>query len=359
MTGSSIGKIFKVTTWGESHGESIGCIIDGVPSEIRISEKDIQSFLDKRRPGQSKYTTQRKEPDRIKILSGVFEEKTTGTPISLLIENVDKKSKDYTEISDKFRPGHADFTYYKKFGIRDYRGGGRASARETAMRVAAGAIARKILGKKILITGGIIQLGNKKINHKKWDDKEILKNDFFCPDKHSVEPWKKYLNQIRKSGSSIGAVIEIRVSGVPIGLGEPIFDKIDALIAHGIMSIPAVKGVEIGRGFESASLKGEENADEIFTKNKKIFFKSNNSGGTLGGITSGQDIIVKFAVKPTSSILTSRKTINKSLENVSIITKGRHDPCVGIRAVPVGEAMIAIILADCFLINQSRKKTGI
>ena len=356
MTGSSIGKIFRVTTWGESHGESIGCIIDGVPSGIKICEKEIQSFLDKRKPGQSKFTTQRKEPDKIKILSGVFEEKTTGTPISLLIENIDKKSKDYSDISEKFRPGHADFTYFKKFGIRDYRGGGRASARETAMRVAAGAIARKILGKKVVIKGGLIQLGEKKINYKKWDDKEILKNDFFCPDKYSVESWKKYLNEVRKSGSSIGAIIEIRVSGVPTGLGEPIFDKIDALISHGIMSIPAVKGVEIGRGFESASLKGEENADEIFTKNKKIFFKSNNAGGTLGGITSGQDIVVKFAVKPTSSILKSKKTINKDLKNVSIITKGRHDPCVGIRAVPVGEAMIAIVLADCFLINQARKK---
>ncbi len=354
MTGSSIGKILKLTTWGESHGEAIGGVLDGVPSGISITEKEIQFFLNQRKPGQSKYTTQRKEPDKIKILSGVFNGKTTGTPISLIIHNVDKKSKDYSGISETFRPGHADFTYHKKYGNRDYRGGGRASARETAIRVAAGAIARKILGKKTLIKGSLVQLGDKKINYSNWDNKEIDKNELFCPDISAVESWKNYLKDIRKRGSSIGAVIEIRVTAVPIGLGEPIFDKIDALIAHAIMSIPAVKGVEIGKGFESATLMGEENSDEIYSKNKKIFFKSNNAGGTLGGITSGQDLIIKFAVKPTSSILIPKKTINKKLDNISIITKGRHDPCVGIRAVPIGEAMIALILADCFLIQKTR-----
>ena len=355
MTGSSIGKIFKVTTWGESHGEAIGCVIDGVPSGLEITEKEMQFFLDKRKPGTSQFTTQRKEPDKIKILSGVFEGKTTGTPISILINNVDKRSKDYSDIKDSFRPGHADYTYFKKFGLRDYRGGGRASARETAMRVAAGAIARKILGKSIIIKGALTQIGSKKIDYTNWNDKEIDKNDFFCPDKHSVEIWKDYLKNVRKQGSSIGAIIEIKASGIPVGLGEPIFDKVDASIAHAMMSIPAVKGVEIGKGFESATLKGEENSDEIYYKDKKIMFKSNNSGGTLGGITSGQDIIVRFAVKPTSSILKPRKSINKKMENISLITKGRHDPCVGIRAVPIGEAMLAIVLADCFLIQRTRK----
>lgn len=354
MTGSSIGKIFKVTTWGESHGEAIGCVIDGVPSGIKIDEAEIQAFLDRRKPGNSKFTTQRKEPDKAKILSGVFEGVTTGTPISILINNVDKRSKDYSDIKDSFRPGHADYTYFTKFGIRDYRGGGRASARETAMRVAAGVIARKILGKSIKIKGALIQIGTKKIDYSKWNDKEIDNNEFFCPDKYTVEIWKDYLKKIRKQGSSIGAIIEIKASGIPIGLGEPIFDKIDALISHAMMSIPAVKGVEIGRGFESATLQGEDNSDEIYYKNKKVTFKSNNSGGTLGGITSGQDIIVRFAVKPTSSILKPRKSIDKKMRNISLITKGRHDPCVGIRAVPIGEAMLAIVLADCFLIQRSR-----
>ena len=355
MTGSSIGKIFKVSTWGESHGKAIGCTIDGVPSGIKITESFIQKYLDKRKPGNSKFTSQRKEPDKVSILSGVFEGETTGTPISLIIENVDKRSKDYSDIKDSFRPGHADLTYFSKFGVRDYRGGGRASARETAMRVAAGAIARKILGNSINIKGALVQIGTKKIEHKNWNDSEIDKNNFFCPDKNTVEVWAKYLQNIRKQGSSIGALIEIKVSGVPAGLGEPIFDKIDALISHAIMSIPAVKGVEIGNGFECVAMRGEDNADEISSNKKNIKFKSNNSGGSLGGITSGQDIIIRFAVKPTSSILKPKKTINKKHQNVSIITKGRHDPCVGIRAVPIGEAMIAIVLADCFLINKTRK----
>ena len=355
MTGSTIGKIFRLTTWGESHGKAIGCVIDGVPSGIKVNEKDIQKFLDKRKPGQSKYTTQRKEPDKVKVLSGIFNGITTGTPIALEIENVDQRSKDYSEISSAFRPGHADFTYAKKYGIRDYRGGGRASARETAMRVAGGAIARKILGKKVKIRGALVQIGKKKINKEKWNWKEVEKNNFFCPDKHTVKIWENYLEDIRKSGSSIGAVIEIHATGIPVGLGEPIFDKIDALIAHAMMSIPAVKGVEIGKGFESASLKGEENVDEIYTRNDKVFFTSNNSGGTLGGLSSGQDMIVRFAVKPTSSILKVKKTINEKNENISLKTKGRHDPCVGIRAVPVGEAMLAVVLADCLLQHKARK----
>jgi len=352
MTGSSTGKLFKVSTWGESHGEALGCVIEGVPSKIKITEKFIQRFLERRKPGQSKYTTQRKESDKIKILSGVFNGITTGTPISLIIYNEDTRSKDYEEIKKKFRPGHADFTYFKKYGIRDYRGGGRASARETAMRVAAGAIAQKILGNKVKIKGALIQIGKKRIDEKRWDWKEIENNDFFCPDKLTVPKWENYLKNIRKNGSSTGAIIQINVSGVPVGLGEPVFDKVEALLAKAIMSIPAVKGFEIGSGFKSAELSGEENADEISSLKNKISFKSNNSGGSLGGITSGQDIVIKFAVKPTSSILTKKKTINIDGENTDISTKGRHDPCVGIRAVPIGEAMVAIVLADLFLLKK-------
>ena len=353
MTGSSIGKLFKVTTWGESHGDSLGCVIEGVPANLEISENYIQKFMNRRKPGQSKFTSQRKEDDKIQILSGIFNGKTTGTPISLIIKNKDQKSKDYDEIKNKFRPGHADLTYQMKYGFRDHRGGGRASARETAMRVAAGAVAQKILGNKVKIRGALIQIGKEKINFSKWDWKQIEINDFFCPDKEKVKVWEKYLLNVRKLGSSVGAVIQITASGVPVGLGEPVFNKVDALIAQGIMSIPAVKGVEIGAGFSSAELRGEENADEIFTKNKKIFFKTNNSGGTLGGITSGQDLIIKFAVKPTSSILKEKNTINIKGKKTKIKTVGRHDPCVGIRAVPKGEAMVAIILADLMLTNKS------
>ena len=355
MTGSSIGQLFKVTTWGESHGEALGCVIEGVPPNLKIDEDYIQSFLDRRKPGQSKFTTQRKENDKVKILSGLFDKKTTGTPISMIIYNADQKSKDYSDIKNKFRPGHADYTYQMKYGIRDYRGGGRASARETAMRVAAGAIAHKILGKKIKIRGALIQIGEKKINFNNWNWKEVEKNNFFCPDKNILNIWEDYVMKIRKEGSSIGAVIQITASGVPPGLGEPVFSKIDALLAQGIMSIPAVKGVEIGNGFKSAALRGEQNADEMKYQNNKVIFESNNSGGTLGGISSGQDIVVKFAVKPTSSILTERKTVNLANKNTTIKTKGRHDPCVGIRAVPVGEAMVAIVLADLFLLNQRNK----
>ena len=352
MTGNTFGKIFKITTWGESHGFGLGCIIDGVPADIRLDENYIQTFLDKRKPGQSKFTTQRKEDDKVEILSGVFNGKTTGTPISLLIKNKDVKSKDYSDIKDKFRPGHADFTYHKKYGVRDYRGGGRASARETAARVAASAVARKVLGNKVKIRGALIQIGNKKINRNNWDWKQIEKNDFFCPDKVTVKKWEKYINSIRKQGSSVGAVIEINVSGVEIGLGEPVFDKVDALLAYGVMSIPAVKGIEIGSGFKSAELRGEDNSDQIISKGKKTIFKSNNAGGTLGGITSGQDLIVRFVVKPTSSILIEKNTIDILGKNTKIRTKGRHDPCVGIRAVPIGEAMVALVLADLKLIQK-------
>jgi chorismate synthase len=352
MTGNTFGKIFKITTWGESHGFGLGCIIDGVPADIKLDEKYIQTFLDKRKPGQSKFTTQRKEDDKVEILSGVFNGKTTGTPISLLIKNKDVKSKDYSDIKDKFRPGHADYTYHKKYGVRDYRGGGRASARETAARVAASAVARKVLGNKVKIRGALIQIGNKKINRNNWDWEQIEKNDFFCPDKLTVKKWEKYINSIRKQGSSVGAVIEINVSGIEIGLGEPVFDKVDALLAYGVMSIPAVKGIEIGSGFKSAELRGEENSDQIISKGKKALFKSNNAGGTLGGITSGQDLIIRFVVKPTSSILIEKNTINILGKNTKIKTKGRHDPCVGIRAVPIGEAMVALVLADLKLIQK-------
>ena len=352
MTGNTFGKIFKITTWGESHGVGLGCIIDGVPADIRLDEKYIQTFLDKRKPGQSKFTTQRKEDDKVEILSGVFNGKTTGTPISLLIKNKDVKSKDYSDIKDKFRPGHADYTYHKKYGVRDYRGGGRASARETAARVAASAVARKVLGNKVKIRGALIQIGNKKINRNNWDWEQIEKNDFFCPDEFTVKKWEKYINSIRKQGSSVGAVIEINVSGIEIGLGEPVFDKVDALLAYGVMSIPAVKGIEIGSGFKSAELRGEENSDQIISKGKKTLFKSNNAGGTLGGITSGQDLIIRFVVKPTSSILIEKNTIDIHGKNTKIKTKGRHDPCVGIRAVPIGEAMVALVLADLKLIQK-------
>ena len=353
MSSNSIGKIFSFSTWGESHGKAIGCIIDGVPSNIELSEKDIQPYLDLRKPGQSKYTTQRKEDDKVEILSGVFEGKTTGHPISLIIYNNDQRSKDYSEIKDKFRPGHADFTYWKKYGIRDYRGGGRSSARETAMRVAAGAVARKVIWKKInnkvKITGALIQIGNSKINYDNWNESNIHENDFFCPDEKIIPIWQDLITQARKDGSSLGAIIEVRASGVPAGLGEPIYDKLDSDIAKALMTINAVKGVEIGNGFGSVNEDGKTNVDEMRIKDGKPVFLSNNNGGILGGISSGQDIICRFVVKPTSSISTERKTIDINLQETTISTKGRHDPCVGIRAVPVGEAMIATTIADHIL----------
>jgi chorismate synthase len=353
---NKFGNLFSFTTWGESHGEAIGCVIDGCPAMIDLSEDDIQKFLNRRKPGQSKFTTQRQEEDKVKILSGVFEGKTTGTPISLIIHNQDQRSHDYGDIKDKFRPSHADYTYFQKYGIRDYRGGGRSSARETAMRVAVGAIATKVLAKEnIKITGYLKQLGTKKINPKNIDYNQINSNDFFCPDASCVKDWEDYLLEIRKSGNSVGAVIELVASGVPVGLGEPIYNKLDAAIASALMGINAVKAVEIGNGINAAALTGEDNADEMWMENGQLKFSSNNAGGILGGISSGQDIIARFAVKPTSSILKSRRTIDINGNNTEIITKGRHDPCVGIRAVPVGEAMLACLLLDFLLINRAYK----
>ena len=358
MSFNTFGKFFRFTTWGESHGPAIGCVVDGCPPNISIKEEDIQRELNKRKPGQSKFTTQRKEDDKVEILSGVFEGKTTGTPILMIIYNKDMKSRDYETIKDKFRPGHADFTYFKKYGIRDYRGGGRQSARETASRVAAGAIAKKVLEKKIgqkyKVIGAVTQLGILGCDVTRWNDKEIGKNPFFCPDKKIIKLWEKYLLAIRKSGSSCGAIIEVRARGVPVGLGAPIYSKLDMDLASAMMSINAVKGVNIGSGMNSAQLTGEENSDEIISKGKNVKFKSNKAGGILGGISSGQEIILSFAVKPTSSILASRKTIDKFGKNTSISVKGRHDPCVGIRAVPIGEAMMHCVLLDHYLMNKAQ-----
>ncbi len=358
MSFNTFGKIFRFTTWGESHGPAIGCVVDGCPPNIPLSESNIQKDMNRRKPGSSKFTSQRKESDKVKILSGVFEGKSTGTPISMIIYNEDSKSRDYETIKNKFRPGHADFTYFSKYGIRDYRGGGRQSARETASRVAAGSIANtvlnKLIGKKFKVIGAVTQLGLLGCNKKNWNEKEIRKNPFFCPDKKSIKLWEKYLLAVRKSGSSCGAIIELRASGVPIGLGAPIYSKLDADIAGALMSINAVKGVNIGSGMNSASFSGEENSDEIRNLKNKTKFQSNNAGGILGGISSGQDIVASFAVKPTSSILTSRKTINKKGKNTNISVKGRHDPCVGIRAVPIGEAMMCCVILDHFLLNRAQ-----
>ena len=361
MSGNTFGKLFTLTTSGESHGSGYLGIVDGCPPNVDISEQDIQKELNKRKPGQSKFTTQRKEDDKVNILSGIFEGKTTGAPISMIIYNKDMRSRDYETIKNKFRPGHADYTYFKKYGIRDYRGGGRQSARETASRVAAGAIAKKVLEKKIgsryNLKGAVTQLGILGCDIKKWDDKFISKNPFFCPDKSILKLWEKYLLSIRKAGSSCGAIIELRARGVPVGLGAPIYSKLDMDLASAMMSINAVKGVNIGSGMNSAQLTGEQNSDEIFQKGSKAKFTSNNAGGILGGISSGQEIIVSFAVKPTSSILTSRKTIDRYGKNTSISVKGRHDPCVGIRAVPIGEAMMHCVLLDHYLMNNAQCKS--
>jgi chorismate synthase len=346
MSDNTFGTLFRFTTWGESHGPAIGCVVDGTPPNITLTEADIQGFLDRRRPGTSKFVTQRKEPDTVRILSGVFEGKTTGTPISLMIENVDQRSKDYGENSAKHRPGHADFTYLQKYGIRDHRGGGRSSARETASRVAAGAIARKILGDGINIRGALVQMGTETINRSQWDWNEIDRNPFFCPDAAAAAAWEPYLDAIRKDGSSVGAVVEVVASGVPAGWGAPVYGKLESELAAALTSINAVKGVEIGAGFATARMRGEENADEMRNEGGRVVFKSNNAGGILGGISSGQDILARFAVKPTSSILIPRETVTADGENTEIVTTGRHDPCVGIRAVPVGEAMVACVLAD-------------
>ena len=350
MAGNSFGTLFRYTTWGESHGPAIGCVVDGVPPLLPLAEPDLQHWLDRRRPGQSKFTTQRREPDRAKILSGTFEGLTTGAPIAVLIENVDQRTRDYGAIKDQFRPGHADFTYHAKYGIRDYRGGGRASARETAMRVAAGAIARKVLGEAVTIKGALVQVGDDRIDRNRWNWNAIDDNPFWCPDAEAAERWEALLLEVRKRGSSLGAVIEVIASGVPAGLGEPAYDKLDADLAKAMMSINAVKGVEIGAGFGAAALAGEDNADEIRIGNDgKPLFLSNNAGGILGGISTGQDVVVRFAVKPTSSILIPRRSIDRFGNEIEVVTKGRHDPCVGIRAVPVGEAMLAIVLADHLL----------
>ena len=358
MSFNTFGKIFRFTTWGESHGPAIGCVVDGCPPNIPLSVKDIQKDMDRRRPGKSKFTSQRKESDKVEVLSGVFQGRTTGTPISMIIYNQDAKSRDYETIKNKFRPGHADYTYFLKYGIRDYRGGGRQSARETASRVAAGAIAKivlnKLIGKKFKVTGAVTQLGVLGCNKKNWNEKIIRKNPFFCPDKKSIRLWEKYLLAVRKAGSSCGAIIEVRASGIPAGLGSPIYSKLDSDIAGALMSINAVKGVNIGSGMNSAFLSGEDNSDEIRNISGKAKFKSNNAGGILGGISSGQDIICSFAVKPTSSILNSRETISKKGKNTKISVKGRHDPCVGIRAVPIGEAMISCVLLDHYLMNRGQ-----
>jgi chorismate synthase len=349
VAGSSFGELFRFTTWGESHGPAIGVVVDGVPSRLALTAEDIQHWLDRRRPGQSKFTTQRQEPDRVEILSGVFEGVTTGTPVSLLIRNEDQRSKDYGEIKDLYRPGHADYTYDVKYGLRDHRGGGRSSARETACRVAAGAIARKVLGDGITIRGYLVQIGADAVDRARLDLTEIEHNPFWCPDAEAAARWEAQLLAVRKAGSSVGAVVEVVASGVPAGLGEPVYDKLDADLAKAMMSINAVKGVEIGDGFASAALRGEDNADEIRAGNDGPRFLSNHAGGILGGISSGQDIIVRFAVKPTSSILTPRRTIDRHGNEREIVTRGRHDPCVGIRAVPVGEAMMACVLVDHLL----------
>ncbi len=358
MSFNTFGKFFRFTTWGESHGPALGCVVDGCPPNIPLKESDIQGELNRRKPGQSKFVTQRKESDTVHICSGVFEGKTTGTPISLIIYNEDQKSKDYSDIKNKFRPGHADFTYFKKYGIRDYRGGGRSSARETAARVAAGAIARKVLqvklGKKFNIVGAVTQVGPIFSNPDNWDDKQINKNSFFAADKEVVSIYEHYLMDIRKSGSSCGAMIELRARGVPVGLGAPIYSKLDADIAAGLMSINAVKAVNIGAGIDAATLTGETNSDEMRSSGKQVKFKTNKAGGILGGISSGQEIICSFAVKPTSSILNTRQTVNKKGMNTKISVRGRHDPCVGIRAVPIGEAMLACILLDHYLMHKGQ-----
>ncbi len=354
MSHNSFGHLFRLTTWGESHGPAIGAVVDGCPSRIALTEADIQPWLDKRRPGQSKFTTQRQEPDEVRILSGVFEGMTTGTPIGLVIDNVDQRSRDYGEIATRMRPGHADLTYELKYGIRDYRGGGRSSARETAMRVAAGAIARKVLGSAVTIRGALVQIGPHAIDRARWDWAEVERNPFFCPDPVAATQWEAYLGAVRKAGSSCGAVIEVVAEGVPPGLGAPIYGKLDADLAGGLMSINAVKGVEIGEGFAAAALTGEENADEMRMSNGEVMFGSNHAGGILGGISTGQPIVARFAVKPTSSILATRQSVDRAGAEVDVMTKGRHDPCVGIRAVPVGEAMVALVLADHLLRHRAQ-----
>ncbi|EAU46352.1 chorismate synthase [Salipiger bermudensis] len=357
MSMNTFGHLFRVTTWGESHGPALGATVDGCPPGVAVDEAMLQHWLDKRKPGQNKFTTQRREPDAVRILSGVFEGQTTGTPVQLMIENTDQRSKDYGDIAEKFRPGHADITYWQKYGIRDYRGGGRSSARETAARVAAGGLARaalETLAPGIEITGYMVQVGPHQIDRSKIDFAQIPQNPFWTPDAEAAETWAAYLDDLRKSGDSVGAVIEVVARGVPAGLGAPVYGKLDTDLAAAAMSINAVKAVEIGEGMASAVLRGSENADEISMGPDGPIYSSNHAGGILGGISTGQDIVLRFAVKPTSSILTPRRTITKSGEEAEIITKGRHDPCVGIRAVPVGEAMVACVLLDHLLLHRGQ-----
>jgi len=357
MSTNSFGRLFTVTTWGESHGPALGAVVDGCPPGVPLEAAMLQHWLDRRKPGQNKFTTQRQEPDQVEILSGVFEGVTTGMPIQLMIRNTDQRSKDYSEIAEKFRPGHADITYWQKYGIRDYRGGGRSSARETAARVAAGGVARealKALVPDLKITGYMVQMGPHKAERSRFDMDEITRNPFWTPDAEIAATWEEYLSQLRKSGNSVGAVVEVVASGVPAGLGAPVYGKLDTDIATAMMSINAVKGVEIGAGFGAAELTGEANADEIFMGPDGPEYSSNHAGGILGGISTGQEIVCRFAVKPTSSILKPRRTITKAGEETEIVTKGRHDPCVGIRAVPVGEAMMACVLLDHILLHRGQ-----
>ena len=360
MSHNTFGHLFRVTTWGESHGLAIGCVVDGCPPGLPLDESHIQTFLDQRRPGTSRFVTQRREPDQVKILSGVFQDDrtdgqvTTGTSISLIIENVDQRSKDYSEIRDRYRPGHADYTYDQKYGVRDYRGGGRSSARETASRVAAGAVARLVLGDGIQIRGAVVQIGEHKVDREKWNWDITGDNPFWCPDADMAAKWETYLDEVRKAGSSVGAVVEVQASGVPAGWGAPIYGKLDSELAMAMMSINAAKGVEIGAGFEAAAFTGEQNADEMRMGNEGVRFLSNNNGGVAGGLSTGQDLIVRVAIKPTSSILTETKSVTRDGEEVDVRTKGRHDPCVGIRAVPVAEAMLACVLADAKLRHRAQ-----
>jgi chorismate synthase len=354
MSGNSFGRLFRVTSFGESHGPAIGCVIDGVPPRLPLAEADIQVWLDRRRPGQSRFTTQRREPDRVQILSGIFEGLTTGAPIGLMIINEDARSKDYAAIKDLFRPGHADYTYQAKYGIRDYRGGGRSSARETALRVAAGAIARKVLGHAVSIRGALVQVGPHPIDRGRWDWDEIERNPFWSPDAQAAETWAAFLDEKRKQGSSAGGIVKVVASGVPAGLGAPVFDRLDADLAKALMSIPAVKGVEIGAGFAAAAMSGPEHNDGMRMRDGAVMFLSNNAGGVLGGISSGQDIVSRIAIKPTSSVLVPQQTVTVQGEDAEISTKGRHDPCVAIRGVPVAEAMVALVLADHLLRHRAQ-----
>jgi chorismate synthase len=360
MSHNSFGHLFRVTTWGESHGPALGCVVDGCPPGLALTPQDIQVWLDRRRPGGGKFVTQRQEPDAVRILSGVFEDErtggpvTTGTPISLMIDNVDQRSRDYSEIAQAFRPGHADYAYFAKYGVRDYRGGGRASARETAARVAAGAVARKVLGPRVQIRAALVQIGPHAIDRSRWDWDEVEKNPFWSPDAKAAETWEAHLEAVRKAGSSTGAIVEVEATGAPAGWGAPIYGKLDAEIAAALMSINAAKGVEIGEGFACAALSGEENADEMRQGNDGPIFLSNHAGGILGGIATGQPITARVAFKPTSSILTLRRSIDESGAEIELRTKGRHDPCVGIRAAPVVEAMVACVLADAMLRHRGQ-----